>query len=193
MLQGATRVNCDDYLSMLATLPVEELAYGRPREHAAGCRDCDRVTRVVAEREHNLLMAFGDLDSSVPAAQTATTALMRSRRRKVALYYKVGLGIAMVATALYVTMLRIVPAPPPSSTVNETFRLQCLSPEQAAEVLRPQIQPTARISFRPSAPLGVIKVEASREEMVTVRSVLDRYDSPAESQCAVQVTVPKVP
>jgi hypothetical protein len=29
--------------------------------------------------------------------------------------------------------------------------------------------------------------------METARSVLDRYDSPAESQCAVQVTVPKVP
>jgi hypothetical protein len=186
-------VNCDDYLSMLATLPVEELAYGRAREHAAGCRDCDRVTRVVAEREQNMLMAFGELQPSVPAAQTAASALMRSRRRKVALYYKTGLGIAMAAIALYMTMSRTVPAPPPSSRVSETFRLQCLSPEQAAEVLRPQIQPTARISFRPSSPLGVIKVEASREELVTARSVLDRYDSPAESQCGVQMTVPKGP
>jgi hypothetical protein len=193
MLQGATRVNCDDYLSMLATLPVEELAYGTAREHAAGCRDCDRVTRVVAEREHNMLMAFGDLDSSVPVAQTAASALMRSRRRKVALYYEMGLGIAMVATVLYIVMLRTDPAPLPSSRVSETFQLQCLSPEQAAEVLRPQIQPTALISFRPSSGLGVIKVEASREDIVTARSVLDRYDSPAESQCAVQVTVPKVP
>jgi hypothetical protein len=187
-------VNCDDYLSMLATLPVEELAYGRAREHAAGCRDCDRVARVVAEREQNMLMAFGELQPSVPAAQTAATALMRSRRRKVGRYYEMGLGIAMVATViLYVTMSRIVPAPPSSSRVSETFRLQCLSPEQAAEVLRPHIQATGLISFRPNSPLGVIKVEASREEMATARSVLDRYDSPAESQCAVQVTVPKVP
>jgi hypothetical protein len=29
--------------------------------------------------------------------------------------------------------------------------------------------------------------------MATARSVLDRYDSPTQSQCAVQVTVPKVP
>jgi hypothetical protein len=186
-------VKCDDYLSMLATLPVEELAYGRAREHAAGCRDCDRVTRVVAERERNMLMAFDELEPSVPAAQTAASALMRSRRRKVALYYKTALGIAMAAIALYMTMSRTVPAPPPSSRVSETFRLQCLSPEQAAEVLRPQIQPTALISFRPSSPLGVIKVEASREDIAAARSVLDRYDSPAESQCAVQLTVPKAP
>jgi hypothetical protein len=186
-------VNCDDYLSMLATLPVEELAYGRAREHAAGCRDCDRVTRVVAEREYNMVMAFGDLHSSVPAAQAAASALTTSRRRKVALYRKIGLGIATVASVLYVTMSRIAPAPPPSSRVSETFRLQCLSPEQAAEVLRPHIQATGLIRFRPHSPLGVITVEASREEMATARSVLDRYDSPAQSQCAVQVTVPNVP
>jgi len=186
-------VNCDDYLSMLATLPVEELAYGRAREHAAGCRECDRVTRVVAEREHNMLMAFDELHSSVPAAQTAGSALTRSRRRKVALYYELGLGIATVAIVFFMMMSRIVPGPPPSARVSETFRLQCLSPEQAAEVLRPHIQATGLISFQPNSPLGVIRVEASREDMVTARSVLDRYDNPAESQCAVQLTVPKVP
>jgi hypothetical protein len=186
-------VNCDDYLSMLATLPVEDLAYGRAREHAAGCRDCDRVTRVVAERERNMLMAFDELHSSVPAAETAASALTRSRRRKVALYYEMGIGVAMVAIVLYMMMSLTVPAPPPGAQVSETFRLQCLSPEQAAEVLRSRIPATARISFRPSSPLGVIKVEALREDIATARSVLDRYDSPAESQCAVQVTVPKVP
>lgn len=186
-------MNCDDYLSMLATLPVQELAFGRAREHATGCRDCDRVTRVVAEREHNMLMAFGDLHSSVPAAQTAASVLRTSRRRKVALYSNVGFGIAAVATVLFVMMQRIVPAPPPGATVSETFRLQCLSPEQAAEVLRPHIQATGRISFRASSPLGIINVEASPEEMTTARSLLDRYDNPTQSQCAVQVTVPKVP
>jgi hypothetical protein len=193
MLQGATSVNCDDYLSMLATLPVEELAYGRTREHATGCRECNRVTRVVAEREHNMRLAFGDLHSSVPAAQTAAGVLRASRRRKVALYTDIGFGVAAVATVLFVMMSRIVPAPPPDATLSETFRLQCLSPEQAAEVLRPHIQATGRISFRANSPLGIINVEASPEEMATARSVLDRYDSPTQSQCAVQVPVPKVP
>ena len=187
-------MNCDDYLAMLATLPVEELAYGRAREHAAGCRHCDRVTRVIAEREQNMLMAFDELQPSGLAAQTAATALMRSRRRKVGRYYEKGLGIALVATVvLYVTMARMAPAPPTGARVSETFQLDCLSSEQAAELLRPRIPPTARIFFRPSSPLGVISVEASREEIAIARSVLDRYDSPAEAQCAVQTTVPKVP
>jgi hypothetical protein len=185
-------VSCDDYLAMLATLPVEELEYPA-REHAAGCHNCDRVTRVVAEREQNMLMAFDDLRSSVPAAQTAASALAASGRREIARYYQIGLGIATVATVLYLSMSRILPAPPPSPVVTESFRLQCLSPEQAAEVLRPYTHAIGRLSFRPSSPLGVIEVEGSREMMTAVRSVLDRFDNPAQSRCAVQVIVPKGP
>jgi type II/III secretion system protein len=185
-------MTCEDYLSMLATLPVEELAYGGARDHAGRCRECDRITRVVAERERNMLMAFGDLHLSVPAGQIAAHALVTSRRRTVTLYKRIGLGVATVASILYVFMSRQVPAPSPSADVRETFQLQCLSPEQAAEVLRPLIQATGRVSFRANSPLGIITVEASPEEMERARSVLERYDTPTESQCAVQSPVPRV-
>src|SRR4029077_2258109 len=92
MLPGATAMNCDTYLSMLETLPVEELAYGSAREHAANCRDCDRVTQVVAERERNLAMAFGGLYPSVQAGSITARALELSRRRRIALYYRIGLS-----------------------------------------------------------------------------------------------------
>jgi type II secretory pathway component GspD/PulD (secretin) len=187
-------VKCDDYLAMLATLPVEELAYGQAREHAAECHDCDRVTRVVAEREHNMRMAFEDLQFSVPAPQTAAAALTASRRRKVAISYNIGLGIATVATVLFVMVSRTVSVPRPSQgqMITETFRLQCLSPVQAAELLRPSMQRIGLIHIRDES-LGVIDVVAPEAAMATARSILDRYDNPAQSQCAVQVTVPKVP
>jgi hypothetical protein len=186
-------MNCDDYLSLLETLPVEDLAHGRPREHADGCLDCERVTRVVAEHERNMIMAFEDVRVPVPAAQTAARALVASRRRKVAVTYNIGLGLATAATVLYVMLSRFSPAPRQGPMVSETFRLQCLSPAQAAEVLRPYIQPTGLMSFRPSSPLGVIHVEAPLVTMTVVRSILERYDTPSRSQCAVQVIVPHVP
>ena len=185
-------MNCDNYLSMLATLPVEELAYGGAREHAASCRECDRITRVVAERERNMLMAFGDLYLSVPPGQMAARALVASRRRTVALYYRIGLGVATAATIFYMVVSRRIPAPSRSPVVSETFRLQCLSPDQALEVLRPLIPATVSISSRGNSPLGIIRVAASPQEMERIRSVLDRYDTPTESQCGVQLTVPKV-
>jgi hypothetical protein len=185
-------MKCDSYLSLLATMPVEELTYGAAHEHAANCRECDRVTRVVAERECSMLMAFGDLYLSVPPGEIAARALVMSRRRTVALYYRIGLGFAMAAIILYMVMSRRAPALSLSASVSETFQLQCLSPEQAAEVLRPRIQSTGRITFQANSPLGIIKVEASPEDVERARSVLERYDNPTESRCAVQLTVPKV-
>jgi type II secretory pathway component GspD/PulD (secretin) len=176
---------------MLATLPVEDLGYDDAREHVANCRDCDRVTRVVAERERNMLMAFGELYPAVPAGSIATRAIVLSRRRKIAFYYRVGLGVAGAASILFMIGSRRI-APAPSARVSETFRLQCLSPDQAAEVLRPTVSPSVSISIRTDSPLGIIRVAASPEEMGRVRSVLERYDNSTESQCGVELTVPKV-
>jgi type II secretory pathway component GspD/PulD (secretin) len=140
-----------------------------------------------------MLMAFGDLQQSVPPRHVAERALLLSRRRSVTLYYRIGLAAATVATILVMFLWRLASAPLPATSVSETFRLQCLSPEQAAELIRPHIQTTGRVSFRASSPVGIITVEASPEEMEAARSLLGRYDSPTESQCAVQVTVPQVP
>jgi hypothetical protein len=184
-------MNCDDYLSLLETLPVEDLAHGRPREHTVECHECERVTRLVAERERNMLMAFDDLRYPVAAAQTAAIALTASRRRKVAIAYNIGLGVVTTAIVLSVMVSRTV-ARAPMPMVTETFRLQCLSPEQAAELVRPYIQPAGSIFIR-NPSLGVLRVAAPKAEMAKARSILDRYDNPAEAQCAVQVTVPHVP
>lgn len=176
-------MNCDDYLAMLSTLPVEELAYGHPREHAAGCHDCNRVTRVVAERERNMLLAYGEVHSAVPAAETAARARATSRRRTAAFFYRTALGVSAAATVAWLVMSRIEPAPPRGPLVSETFQLQCLSTEQAAELLRPAIRQTGRISFRPGSPHDALRVEASVGDMVRARAMLDRYDDPAASRC----------
>ena len=52
---------------------------------------------------------------------------------------------------------RIAPA---RCRVSETFRLQCLSPDQAIEVLRPVISPAVSLSARDNS-LGIIRVAAT--------------------------------
>ena len=134
-------MNCDTYLSMLETLPVEELAYGDARLHAATCRDCDRVTRVVAERERNMLMAYGELYLPGPVDAVAARARELSRRRRAAFFYRVGLGLATVATVLFLLMSRrVVPAP--------TARVPVAPTPGAATV--PSIAPAA-----PAAPAAI--------------------------------------
>jgi type II secretory pathway component GspD/PulD (secretin) len=180
-------MNCDTYLSMLATLPVDELGYGDARAHAADCRDCDRVTRVVAERERNMILAFDEVRARATAGSIATRALVMSRRRRIAFYYRVGLSIATAATLLFFIVSRRTAA----ARLNETFRLQCLSSDQAAEVLRPMMSPDVSLLIPPNSTIGIIRVGASPAEMAQVRSLLERYDSPAQSQCGLQLAVPK--
>jgi hypothetical protein len=185
-------MTCDDYLSMLATLPVGELAYGDARAHAAVCRDCDRVTRVVAERERNMMLAFGELYPPMPSQPIAAHALEMSRRRRIASYYRVGLGIAAAMSIFgFVAVRRLTPS---AAVAGEVFPLRCLSTDQAIEMLRPALSDRARISSRGNSPAGMIEVFAPPQELQRVRSLLDSYDDAAASaaQCRIQVIMPSV-
>lgn len=185
-------MNCNEYLSLLATLPVDELSHGPAREHSAFCHDCDRVTREVVSFEQTTRRAFDDARSSLPAALVAVHTLETARRRNIVRYFKAAVGIAIAAGVMIVVVSRVAPVPARVPVAGETFRLQCLSPEQAAVVIKPFISPGSLISI-PSRSLGVITVQASNEEMQKVRSILDHYDNAGQAQCAVQVTVPKTP
>jgi len=182
-------MNCDDYLSMLATLPVEELAYGDARTHAATCRDCDRVTRVVAERERNMMLAYGELYPPMSAQPITARVLEIARRRRIAFYYRVGLGIsAALAIFAFVATRRLAPA----AGVVETFPLRCLSPDQAIEMLRPTLAERVSVSTRSNSSVGVIDVMGSPEDLQRVRSLLDQYDNGSAAQCGLQVIVPSI-
>ena len=129
----------------------------------------------------------------MPPIDTAAPAVRASRRRKFTFFYNVGAGATVAALLLYLLVSRSSSGSAAASVVKETFRLQCLSPEQALEVLRPYVGRAGLIAARPSSPLGLIHVEAPPDMMARVRLIIDKYDNPSQSQCAVQVTVPKTP
>ena len=185
-------MTCEDYLSMLETLPVEELAYGGARDHAAQCHDCNRVTRVVAARERNMTLAYAEAYPSASAMTVAERAIVTSHRRRVAFYVRAALVVAAVVTVLVTIMTRRVVPTPSSTLVQETFNLQCLSPQQAAEMLRQKIPHAASLSISaPPPPIGVLHIEGSPVEVQAARSVLDRFDTPAQSKCGVELTLPR--
>jgi len=187
-------MTCEDYLSMLETLPVEELAYGAARDHAAQCYDCNRVTRVVAARERNMTLAYAEAYPSASAVTVAERAIVASRRRRVAFYVRAALGAAAVVTLLgAIVTRRVLPTPSRAVVEQETFNLQCLSPQEAAEMLRQKIPHAAGLSISAfPAPQGAwLRVEGSEIEIEAARSILDRFDTPARSQCGVQFILPK--
>lgn len=177
-------MTCDDYLSMLETLPVGDLNYGEAREHVATCRDCNRVTRVVAERERNMIGAYGELYPSAAAATVAEQAIVTSRRRKVALFYRMSLAVAAVAAVLFIAISRIRPVPVPRlrmMMMDQTFMLSCLAPEDAAAMLRSTVSRSTMMTIPPYT--RALHVVAPRPDMMRVRSLLRELDSHASGRC----------
>jgi hypothetical protein len=168
-------MTCDDYLAMLETLPVEELMHGEAREHAAVCHDCNRVTRVVAERERNMIMAYGDVVPSAISADVALSAIATARRRRLAFFYKIGLAVAGVAAVGVIGVFRLVPHRNPSF-VRERFALRCLSTGRAVRLLRSNVPGVAEARIRAFEPDGILEVAADPVMIHAMRSTLDRYD-----------------
>ena len=185
-------MTCDDYLSMLETLPVQELAFGEAREHAAYCADCNRVTRVVAARERNMTLAYESAYPSASAVTVAERAIASARRQRIAFYYRAALGIAaVVVIALFVVTRRIpVDVAQKHPAFLEHFNLQCLSPDQAGVLLRQEIPDGDRVMIRSRGPVAVIEVGGSEEQIRVARSVIDRLDNSAIAKCDARVVVP---
>lgn len=187
-------MTCDDYLAMLETLPVEELMYGGARDHAAGCHDCNRVTRVVAERERNMVLALDDMSPSIAPGSVAREALEIARRRRIVSYLRASLGVmAAAAVVLVVASRRLIPAaviwppapqpaPLPVPRVSETILLKCLMPEAAAITLQ-RDAPQRSVAFFPSATVPSIMVETTHDDMGAVHSIIDEQEKLAAPDC----------
>ena len=96
-------MTCDEYLSILATASVNQLGESHLREHANECRWCERVTHVVADRESNLVTAFQNVYSNMPAAVTADMALTAVRRRRMVWLFDTVLAIVIAIAMWFAT------------------------------------------------------------------------------------------
>jgi hypothetical protein len=168
-------MTCDDYLAMLETLPIEDLMHGDAREHAAQCHDCNRVTRVVIERERSMIMAYGDLHPLASATSVAAGAVTIARRRRVAFVSRVALGVAAAAAVLFLFVSRLTPHP--ATPFARTFLpLRCLTHEAAIGVIRPYVSERARIRYSPEGG-SVLEISAPQAEVKLARSALDQQIS----------------
>jgi hypothetical protein len=174
-------MTCDDYLSMLETLPVGELNYGEARDHVATCRDCNRVTRVVAERERNMIGAYGELYPSASAVTVAEQAMLTSRRRRVALLYRATLGAAAVAVVAFIGLSRIRPRAVPAMAFQQNFMVHWCNAEQVAAMLEGNLSPATSITIRPGT--SVLHVAGRPSDLRVVRSLLNQYDN-GNGNCA---------
>jgi hypothetical protein len=184
-------MTCDDYLAMLETLPIEDLMHGDAREHAAQCHDCNRVTRVVIERERSMIMAYGDLRPPASATTMAASAVRTARHRRVAFVSRMAVAIAAAGAIVVVVGSRLV-VRPRVGLVSTSLPLRCLTPQQAIAVVRPVLSERASLSYNRE---GGQRLDISAPE-AEVRAARSAVDAEVSAVCAVGfgaglVAVPK--
>ena len=178
-------MRCEEYLQLLSTLPVEELVDGRSGDHLGTCPDCNRATKLVVERERNMMMALGGMSSQMQPLELSRASFALAQQRKMSRWYIGGLATLLVAITAVVLDRTIIPAKRShiqADAASQIFRPSCLSPQSAAELLR---QYVASPSLTVSIPQGgtMMMLGGSIEDLMRARSVLDRYDNPTASTC----------
>ena len=186
-------MRCEEYLQLLSTLPVEELVDGRAGDHLGTCPDCNRATKVVVERERNMVMVLAGMSSHVQPMDTARTTFALARHRSRSRWYIGGLLLLLLAFGSIVVGRTVIPIHANGDRVTATLRPQCLSPTAAADLLRQQESSgLMRIVIHPGSTL--LTVSGSATDLVRARAVLARYDNPTASTCVLpQPGSPKPP
>lgn len=85
-------------------------------------------------------------------------------------------------------------AVPGAPIVEEAIRLRCLSPGEAAELIRPLLSLRAnRIVYSPAQAPRVLTIRATPAQMQNVRSVLEKYEGAGSPACALRPTATVTP
>lgn len=134
--------------------------------------------------------AVAELRDGAQARVPDATQPRRRPRRK-------GLVIAVAALlalgSLAVSRM-LVPTPAGVPMVEEAILLRCLSPGEAAELIRPLLGlRTNTIVYSPAQAPRVVTIRATPAQIQEVRSVIDQHESAGSPACATGVAPGSVP
>jgi hypothetical protein len=181
-------MRCEEYLQLLSTLPVEDLVDGRAGDHLGSCPDCNRATKLVVERERNMMMALAGMSSQIQPLEMARSTLALERRHRVGRWYIAGLVALLLTIGVVVVNRSVIPVETSRGMVdeaNQIFRPQCLSAESFAELLRQHVPSRSLRIHIPQRGSMMLMLGGTIEDLTRARSVLDRYDNSTASTCVV--------
>lgn len=184
-------MTCDECRQAIAVADLTD--WGDVDAVAAHCRTCPSCAGVVtavrdsAQRAADVLNAIPPgVDSALVARRTAAeAALVRERtRRRSRLAVRLAAAVAVVAVGVSVAVSRSAP------TESLTVPLRCLSADQAAALLAPQLGRAGRVVARPPVGgLSVLTITGPVRVLVEAQQTLGRFDNadalPTGASCMV--------
>jgi hypothetical protein len=187
-------MTCEECLSELATGSLRELSADSPvMLHCATCPDCSRLTTLLRDREYNAANVLNNLPPLSNPITLAETAVTTAHRRRVGRVVVILSGAALVVTIWLAAANTVIPAMNSSemgarkTLRTETISLQCLSPQQAADVISPFILEAGSTYYLPTSGISAITVRGSPGEIAKARSLINQFEPDAGAACRAPV------
>jgi hypothetical protein len=183
-------MNCQECLSELATGSLREMpADSALMQHCATCPDCSRLTTLLRDREYNAANVLNNLPPISNPITVAETSVRTAQRRRVGRVVVMLTGAALVVTIWIAAAKIFFPAMSRGDLGNrtalrtETIGLQCLSPEQAADIIFPYVRTRGSTFYTPKSGISAITVRGTAAEVAKSRDLLLAFESDPAAAC----------
>src|SRR5450759_2144712 len=183
-------MTCGECLSELATGSLRELPPDSAvMLHCATCPDCSRLTTLLREREYNAANVLNNLPPMSSPITVAETSVRTAHRRRVGRVVVMLSGAALVVTIWIAAATTIIPglnhadATTSSTLRTETIPLRCLSPQQAADIVKPYVRSGGSTYYVSTSGISAITVRGTGVELAKSRNLIRDFESDPAAAC----------
>lgn len=187
-------MTCEQCLAELTTGSLREMSPDSPvMLHCASCPDCSHLTTLLRDREYNAANVLNNLPPMSNPIALAETSARTAQRRRIGNVVVMLSGAALVVTIWIAAANTVIPAMNSSemgarkTLRTETISLQCLSPQQAADVISPYIREAGSTYYLPTSGISAITVRGSPGEIAKARDLIQQFEPDAGAACRAPV------
>ena len=182
-------MNCNECLAALETESLREMTPDSPvLRHCATCPDCARLTTILRDKEYEtatVLNSLPPMSNPLTVAENAVNMAQRRRVGRVAVFLS---GAALVVTLWFVGARVVYPVFEDgdlrtAGIITEIIPLTCLSPQQAGDVIEPQLRSGGSRYYAPTSGINTITVRATRGEVAKSRALIRLFENDPSAAC----------
>jgi hypothetical protein len=188
-------MNCNECLAALETESLREMTPDSPvLRHCATCPDCARLTTMLRDREYETATVLNSLPPMSNPLTVAENAVNMAQRRRVGRVAVMLSGAALVVTLWFVGARVVYPAfedddARPSGMITESIQLNCLSPQQAGDIIEPYIRSQRSRYYAPTSGISTITVRGTPEEVAKSRELIRQFENDPGAACRLPMTI----
>lgn len=186
-------MNCNECLVEMETMSTSDISGSAVAVHSATCADCARVLQAITDADRMMMQERDESYFTTPPDEVAKRAVLLGQRRRVFGGVSV-LAVALAGFSVWYAIESLGRSNRERSSardgVTESFAVRCLSKSNVRELLAPYMRTGGSQLSITQPPLRVFTVRTTQEEMVRVREVLQRFDTPENGNCEVPDATP---